>query len=83
MSSTGTILISEIRAMLNLCAPGHSFKAHGDHYYLVSYGRNRYPSLPRGAHGKKDPEIQRGHVKRMVRMLDIEECAKKALDLGD
>jgi len=31
--------------------------------------------------GKTNPAIQRGHVKRMARFLDILDCAKKHLSL--
>lgn len=37
-----------------------------------------YRSLPKGAHGKTDPEIQAPFVKKLVSQLEINlDCAKK------
>lgn len=81
MSSFGTVTHKEVRAMLEACAPGHVFRAHGDHYYLVAFNGRTFPSLPRGAHGKSNPEIQIGVVKRMARLLDILACAERQLQI--
>jgi ribosomal protein S27AE len=79
MGSLGTVTISEIRRMLERCAPGHVFAAHGVHYFMVTYKDKRFPTLPRGEHGRKDPDIQKGVVKKMARHLDILACAEAEL----
>lgn len=81
MASFGTVTLKEIRSMLETCAPEHVFKAHGVHYYLVSFNGRIFPSLPRGEHGKVNPGIQAGVVKQMARHLGILECARRVLAL--
>jgi hypothetical protein len=81
MSSFGTVTHKEVRAMLEVCAPGHVFRAHGLHYYLVAYQGQTFPSLPRGAHGASNPDIQIGVVKQMARRLGILPCATRELHL--
>ena len=62
--------------MLQHCAPGYTAKAT-DHFWCVRLPNGRtYPSLPKGEHGKKNPEIQVGHIKKMCRHLDILACAQ-------
>lgn len=82
MSSFGTIPLKDVQAMLAACAAGHVLKGHGDHYYLVAYNGKTFPSLPRGEHGKSNPGIQKGVVKRMARLLGILECALTYLGLN-
>jgi len=43
--------------MLSDCAPRHSFK-ETPHKYRVGWNGRTFPSLQKGAHGEKDPEIQ-------------------------
>lgn len=79
MGSFGTIALKDIWAMLGHCAPGFT-KRKTDHHWCVMYNGNTYPTLPLGSHGKREnPEIQRGHVKRMARILGISECAREQL----
>ena len=64
--------------MLDHCAPGHTRKAR-EHNYLVTYKGVSYPSLPLGKHGRRDnPDIQAGHVKKMVRFLGLD--SKRDID---
>lgn len=80
MSSSGTVSLKDIWAMLDACAPGHKRKAR-KHNWLITYGALAYPSLPLGPHGKRtDPDIQLGHVRNMVRMLKIEDCAATKIE---
>ena len=65
--------------MLNECAPGHVF-AEKLHHYWVSHGGRTYRALPKGEHGGKG-EIERGHVKKMARFLEIYDCACKYLGI--
>ena len=79
MVSSGTIKWKSIKKMLKDCAPGHKI-AEGDHYYRITYKDRTYRSFPKGTHGKSNPEIERGHVRKLVRFLKIKyDCAKKAL----
>lgn len=67
--------------MLDECAPGHARKLQ-KHNYAIFYQGKTYPALPKGAHGKANPLIEKGHVKRMVRFFGILECAKKVLQIS-
>jgi hypothetical protein len=80
MASFGRAPLSEIWAMLDVCAHGHT-KKEGKHYWCVRYNGKTYPTLPRGEHGKTDPEIQIGKIRQMVRQLGIETCAEERLAL--
>ena len=80
MSSSGTIALADIWAMLDHCAPGHTRKQR-THNWAVSFGGKTFPNLPVGEHGaRKNPEIQVGWVKTMVRHLGIMECAKTQIE---
>ena len=81
MSTFGTVSLKEIQAMLQACAPGHTFRAHGDHKYIVTYKDKTFPSLPKGEHGKVNPGIQKGVIKKMARHLGILGCAQEQLGL--
>ncbi|HAM57560.1 MAG TPA: hypothetical protein DCQ64_19965 [Candidatus Rokubacteria bacterium] len=81
MSSFGTVTLKEVRAMLETCAPGHVFRAHGVHYFLVAFHGQTFPSLPTGPHGKGNPDIQVGVVRRMAKRLGILACAIRELQL--
>ena len=65
--------------MLKKCAPGYGW-ARKDHYIQVSYKQKTYYTLPTGAHNSKG-EIERGHVRKMAKHLEILECAKSELPL--
>lgn len=76
MGSSGMVSLKAIWAMLKICAPDHTREAT-DHHWRITWNGRCYPTLPKGAHGaRKTVEIERGHVKRMVRHLGIEACAK-------
>lgn len=81
MSSSGTIALEEIWAMLDTCAPGHE-RREREHNFAITYNGKTFPRLPRGPHGKRggNTTIQAGHVKQMVRLLGIEECAKTRIE---
>ncbi len=63
--------------MLKKCAPGHVITPK-THHYWIEYNGKFYKTFPKGEHGKgKRAEIERGHIKQMVKHLEIdEECAK-------
>jgi hypothetical protein len=80
VSSSGTIALADIWAMLDHCAPGHTRKQR-THNWVVTYLEHTFPSLPVGEHGaRKNPEIQVGKVKQMVRLFGIMECAKTKIE---
>ncbi len=80
MSSSGTIALADIWAMLDHCAPGHTRKER-THNWVVTFGEKTFPGLPVGEHGaRKNPEIQVGKVKQMVRHLGIMECARTQIE---
>jgi hypothetical protein len=75
MSSFGRVRLSTIWSMLDACAPGNERKP-GKHKWCVRYGGKTFPSLPKGEHGATDPEIEIGHIKKMIRHLSVEpSCA--------
>ena len=82
MASRRVVLLSEILAMLEICAPD-STVIEKPHHYHVSYQGKSYPSLPKGEHGSgARAEIMVGKVKHMVRLLGIDEaCAYEHLGL--
>jgi hypothetical protein len=71
----GVIDLAEVWSMLDHCAPGHTRSAT-THYWCIRFGGKTYPSFPLGAHGRrKNPTVQVGHVRAMVRQLGISACA--------
>ena len=79
MATSGRIRMRRIKKMLKECAPSHTIQPT-THYQWVQYNGKTYP-LPRGQHGKRDnPEIEKGHVKQMVRLFKLDaERAEKIL----
>lgn len=72
--------MSKIRRMRDKCASGYSIEPK-KHRQWVRYNGKTY-RLSKGEHGGKDPEIQKGEIKQMIRHLEIDEkCAKQHLDL--
>ncbi|MHB1665445.1 MAG: hypothetical protein ACYCT7_09335 [bacterium] len=81
MSSNGCAPLSDIFKMLDNCASGHTRKA-GDHYWVIKFNGKIYYTLPKGEHGSKNPDIEIGHIKKLIRHLGIDEdCAKKYLSI--
>lgn len=79
MSSTGEIPLADIFKMLDECAPGH-LRTQRTHNWMITYNGKTFPSLPVGRHGaRRNVSIQVGHVKKMIRALGIEDCAKKKI----
>ena len=65
--------------MLDACAPGYT-RRETDHFHQVSYRGKTYRALPLGKHGARhNPEIEAGHVRALVRHLEILDCAKREL----
>jgi len=79
VSSFGQVRLSKIWRMLRKCAPGYK-KTRQQHKWRVEFDGRTFPDLPLGSHGSKDPEIQLGVVKKMIRHLRIDpECAYQYL----
>lgn len=75
MGSKGTIRLKDVWAMLDACTPGYTRKEQ-KHNWCVMHKELTYPSLPLGPHGRREnPEIEIGHIKRLVRFFGIELCA--------
>jgi hypothetical protein len=80
VSSANVVPLADVWAMLDACAPGHHREEHGDHKWDVRFGARRFPRLPVGAHGRGRhtgrAEIYIGHIRKLVRTLEITECAR-------
>ena len=77
MPSLGQVKLSAIEAMLADCSPGARIVPKKHHNWVLDSKGGSYKSLPLGEHGKKDPVIELGHVRKMARHLGFEECAQK------
>lgn len=72
--------MQDVWAMLADCAPGYTVRETG-HNWRVAFGVQVYPNLSKGKHGaRKNPEIQIGQVKHMVRLFGIQDCAKRHIE---
>lgn len=66
--------------MLDDCARGYT-KTETQHNWRVSFGASTYPNLSKGKHGaRRNPEIQIGQIKQMVRLFGIQDCAKRHIE---
>ena len=69
------VAFKDVVEILEKCACGYELKRY-PHSIAVLY-QEKTAYLPKGGHGKQgNHQIEVGHVRRMARMLDIEECAK-------
>lgn len=79
MVSRGQIPLQKIWGMLDRCAPGYT-RRRKKHHYWVTYKGKTYRALPLGQHGKRNAPIEIGHVRQMVRFLEVDlECARRVL----
>lgn len=80
---SGTVRLKLIWAMLDHCLPGYE-RRQSKHHWRISFGGLIYRSLPLGGHGKrKNPEIQLGHVNRLMRYFNgVFECPCEAAECG-
>jgi hypothetical protein len=79
VSTRGVVLLGDLCKMLDECAKGYEIKPYGDHKLRVLWGTKVFPNLPTGKKSKRRREIQRGHVRDLVTLFEIEECAKRHL----
>ena len=68
MSSSGQIRWKSLRRHLDVLLPGWTLRV-SDHRRYVSFA-GQVAQLPKGGHGKSNPEIEIGHVKRLFRAFD-------------
>lgn len=80
MGSFGQVPLKDVWAVLAECLPGHTITLK-THPYWIAHNNRLYASFPKGAHGKSNPPIDVGHVKRMARYFDILDCARRELSL--
>ena len=67
--------------MLDKCLAGHERKASKE-YWTVKYQGRSYRRIPVGPHGRKNNvQVQSGHIRSLVRLFEIRECADSLLDL--
>jgi len=77
LGASRIVALSAVWSMLAICAPGYSARER-KHDWLVVYNGRTYAGLPLGEHGpRRDPETFAGHVRHLVRKLDIEGCARE------
>jgi len=76
------VKLNDVWRMLDGCAQGYT-KMASRHYWTVGFNKRSYRSLPLGGHGRrKNPEIETGHVRALIRHLQIpEDCAAQYLNL--
>lgn len=81
MASAGRAKLKAIFVMLDHCLPGHTRK-RTDHYWRVFHGDRAFTNLPAGEHGKDlNAEIEIGWIRRLVRRFEIEDCARRELEI--
>lgn len=80
MGSFGLLPLKQVWAMLKRCAPGHTIETR-EHNHCIRYNGRTFPNLPLGPHGARtNSETQVGHVKHMVRQLELEiDCVNREL----
>jgi len=80
MGSSGQVSLKEIRKALDDCAPGAVVELKLHHYW-VTYSGKTFRGLPSGKHGKTNPEIESGVVKKMSRFLGVLKCMQAKLSI--
>lgn len=58
--------------MLDRCLPGHT-RTEKKHHIWVTYQGKVFQGLQLGDRSKGDPPIGTGHVRRMIRVLEVED----------
>ena len=84
MGSFGQVSLKDIIKMLEECAEGYELREK-THRYWVLYKEKIFRGLPKGSHsdrGKRSgrAKIEIGHLRSMVRLFEIEECAKRVIE---
>jgi hypothetical protein len=75
MSSFGQVKLSKVWKMLDRCADGYT-AVQQRHNWRVMWRGKTYPNLQLGRRKSKTPEVELGHVQKVVNHLGIDqECA--------
>lgn len=74
MSTVRLVELSVVWGMLDNCAHGWT-KKDQTHNWKITFNSKQH-WLKAGAHGKRDPQIEAGHVRNMARFFGFLECAK-------
>lgn len=80
MTTRGLIAWKKISKMLKRCLGEWWYEDKTHKRWVYAEGRESSFKLPLGPHGSKNPEIEIGHVRGMVRHFDIQECAEGELE---
>jgi hypothetical protein len=73
------VTFKEFKEMLKHCAPDVTIKTT-DHHNWIERGTLAYKSFPNWGHGGDKNEIENGHIRKVVRLLNIpKDCAKQYL----
>ena len=67
---------NSVWAALEECAPGAIVEVKLHRKWITVDGKT-YRGFPRGGHGKRNPEVELGHVRKLVRFFDILDCMKR------
>lgn len=79
MSSHGQVKLSKVWKMLETCAPSHR-RIEQKHNWRIEYRGRTYPNLQLGKRNSKSPEVELGHIEKMIRHLEIDaDCAWRCL----
>ena len=79
MSSFGQVQLSRVWKMLKKCAEDYA-AIEQPHSWRIEYDGKVYPNFPLGKRSKATPEIELGHVRKMVRHLGLDpQCVRKHL----
>lgn len=84
MPSSGPIRWKDLKPHLDRLLPEWYLRVttHSRFLYCRSIRRDRF-SLPRGAHGSRNPEIRRGDLKQMLKFFGkLEEGQRRIPQLG-
>ena len=76
------VKLDDVWRMLDECLHGHQ-RIQKPHRWNVTHGGRTYHEVPLGDHGRrKNPDIETGHVRGLVKFFRIpRECYEKFVDL--
>jgi len=76
------VSLDDVWRMLDACLEGHE-RIPKPHRWNVKHGGRIYHEVPLGEHGRrKNPEIETGHIRGLVKFFGIPKtCYEKFVDL--
>ena len=77
------VRLDEVWRMLDACLPGHE-RIPKTHRWNIKHDGRIYYEVPMGEHGRrKNPEVETGHIRGLVRFFGIlASCYSQYLDLS-